>query len=637
MITSNSIVILFLLISLVVIFFAVLIRKIKQVMNSDSEKGSSNPDNTAAQRKLNPVEKTIQDYRIVNIQSDVSVLAKWTTTIKNHARQLYDEQLFIEEAIALWKIADESERPLLVLVMGEFKTGKSTFINTLLRDDILTTDAAPATAVVTLLTFGSEITATIHYLDGTTENYDASRLKEITAEGDDSKEELRNKIEYVEIAYPNELLKQITIVDTPGLNVHKQSHINSTANFQSRADMVIWVFNATRMATRSELSEIEALGKRLKPVVVVNRIDDIDEEEETIDEVLQNVRKKLGDNVSDILGVSAKQAQKALISGDTQALAESRWTQFMDYIQNQIAQQSETLKIKSIREKLKDFCALLDNSVANQERKLKGREKYFTDSEVAKQDLLDAISDLSRAIDLCAQRISTIDSMKKEVSQIADFQDYGDLKKIPDNINNGIVGLMERELQVLRISIRLKPVLASSNEGIKITSDIEIYELQADRAKMEIKNWLSNFDRINFMREDLDSQKTNIRNLTSDYEKSGLFGGKPVFDFSGRRERLNNAIAERDAARDIYRQERIKAWNIGFTMVRNWYKLDREMRRLYERIGKFLTQEYEKKSTELDQLKDNFANEQEQHRQNLKSVERTRQLLSSLSKTLTTM
>ena len=196
---------------------------------------------------------------------------------------------------------------------------------------------------------------------------------------------------------------------------------------------------------------------------------------------------------------------------------------------------------------------------------------------------------------------------------------------------------MERELQVLRISIRLKPVLASSNEGIKITSDIEIYELQADRAKMEIKNWLSNFDRINFMREDLDSQKTNIRNLTSDYEKSGLFGGKPVFDFSGRRERLNNAIAERDAARDIYRQERIKAWNIGFTMVRNWYKLDREMRRLYERIGKFLTQEYEKKSTELDQLKDNFANEQEQHRQNLKSVERTRQLLSSLSKTLTTM
>ena len=323
-----------------------------------------------------PTNSEINDYTIVEVQPNMSELTKWTTLIKNSAKQIYNAKNFHAEANALWKIADESERPLLVLVMGEFSTGKSTFINTLLGEDILTTDNLQATAVVTLLTFGAEKTAKIHYLDGTTENYDLNKLQDITAEGDETKKALREKIEYVELTYPNELLKKITVVDTPGKNGTEESHNQSTENFKNRADMVIWMFNAMKMGKRSELAEIEALGKRLKPLVIVNKIDELDEDE-PVEEKIQTLRKKLGDNVGDILGISAIKANEALKSGDKNLLAESRWEEFNEYMQNQIAIKSETLKIKAIHDKLADFLALLENSVTNKKRYLQEREKFL--------------------------------------------------------------------------------------------------------------------------------------------------------------------------------------------------------------------------------------------------------------------
>ena len=44
--------------------------------------------------------------------------------------------------------------PMLIMVMGEFSTGKSTFINALVKRDIATVGAQPTTAVITKLSYG---------------------------------------------------------------------------------------------------------------------------------------------------------------------------------------------------------------------------------------------------------------------------------------------------------------------------------------------------------------------------------------------------------------------------------------------------------------------------------------------------
>lgn len=60
----------------------------------------------------------------------------------------------------------------MVLVMGEFSTGKSTFINTLLGADVLTTAQIPTTAVISLLSYGETPAVKLHHQDGSVTDYD---------------------------------------------------------------------------------------------------------------------------------------------------------------------------------------------------------------------------------------------------------------------------------------------------------------------------------------------------------------------------------------------------------------------------------------------------------------------------------
>lgn len=64
----------------------------------------------------------------------------------------------------------------MVLVMGEFSTGKSTFINTLLGADVLTTAQIPTTAVISLLSYGETPAVKLHHQDGSVTDYDFTRL-----------------------------------------------------------------------------------------------------------------------------------------------------------------------------------------------------------------------------------------------------------------------------------------------------------------------------------------------------------------------------------------------------------------------------------------------------------------------------
>lgn len=583
-------------------------------------------DNKPA-REQTVAEKSISTYEVVEVNDSMSPLEKWTVAIRNYAHALYNAQLFNDEAIALWKIAEESERPLLVLVMGEFKTGKSTFINTILKENILTTDAAPATAVVTLLTYGEKKSAVIHYFDGTTENYDVEKLSEITAEGDESKEELRNRIEFVELSYPNELLKKIEIVDTPGLNVHKQSHINSTENFQSRADLVLWVFNAARMATRSEVEEIERLGQRLKPLAIVNRIDNIDEDEETVDEVLQKVRKKLGDNVSDVIGISAGQAHKAISTNDTALLEESRWQIFMDRMQSQIAAQAEPLKIKSICDKIIEFCTLLENSVLNKERELGTKEKYFSSSEEATKTFNIIIKNLSDAISFCDNQIATLNYIHQRYNVRFSNISYGTL---PDDGMNFLVD----ELNALRCLVPFKEFLPPSETAKKFIHDIEVYEYQYDQEDSKIKGLLNQITYLTEERRALAAKKVEVEAAEYDYKHSGIFGGEPIFDFSGKRARFNRLVDEYNSSLQRFENKRVEFCSQATNMIAHLSNVCDEVKNLAVKIEKFLMDELRTAQKELENVTKNFEREQKQYQQDCRNVRYGRTLLEELRKNL---
>ncbi|MBV8817148.1 MAG: dynamin family protein, partial [Acidobacteriaceae bacterium] len=65
-----------------------------------------------------------------------------------------------------------------VAVVGEFKTGKSTFVNALLGVDVVPTDVIPATATLNRMTYDIESRIDVIYKDGRTEAVAFDKLKE---------------------------------------------------------------------------------------------------------------------------------------------------------------------------------------------------------------------------------------------------------------------------------------------------------------------------------------------------------------------------------------------------------------------------------------------------------------------------
>lgn len=102
----------------------------------------------------------------------------------------------------------------LFVVVGEVKSGKSSFLNALLGEDICEVAPDPCTSVIQELAYGEERTQTT-----LGDHWERLRL-------------------------PKEVLKHITIVDTPGTNSIIKKHQTITENYLPQSDLVIFVFPA---------------------------------------------------------------------------------------------------------------------------------------------------------------------------------------------------------------------------------------------------------------------------------------------------------------------------------------------------------------------------------------------------------
>jgi small GTP-binding protein len=184
----------------------------------------------------------------------------------------------------------------LVVVVGEFNAGKSAFINALLGRELLAEGVTPTTAKIHLLSWGE--TDSRRTVDAVTER--------ITA--------------------PVEMLRQLSLVDTPGTNALDRSHEALTTEYVPRADLVLFVTSADRPFSESErlfLERIREWGKKV--VVVVNKIDILKspgEITEVLDWVRSNGMRLLG-STPEVFPVSALGARRAQAADDRTALADS--------------------------------------------------------------------------------------------------------------------------------------------------------------------------------------------------------------------------------------------------------------------------------------------------------------------------
>jgi small GTP-binding protein len=171
----------------------------------------------------------------------------------------------------------------LIVIVGEFNSGKSAFLNALLGKPVVPEGVTPTTDRIQLLKYGDVVAREM--VDG---------LQVITA--------------------PVELLRDVHLVDTPGTNAIIREHERITTDFVPRSDLVLFVTSADRPFTETErvfLGTIRDWGKKI--VIVLNKVDifaNPSQLEEVIAFVRSAARTLLGID-PDVLPVSARLAQRA--------------------------------------------------------------------------------------------------------------------------------------------------------------------------------------------------------------------------------------------------------------------------------------------------------------------------------------
>ena len=199
----------------------------------------------------------------------------------------------------------------LLVVAGEFNSGKSSFINALIGSPLLAEGVTPTTSQIYLLKYGT------------------------TAE-----QKPIEKGVWQQTA-PVEFLKRINIVDTPGTNAIVREHEALTAEFIPRSDLVLFITSADRPFTESErnfLTQIRDWGKKI--VLVVNKKDILnspEDEKKVLEFVTHGARDLLG-TLPAIYAVSAKQAQRAK-SGDPDLWEDSQFAPLENYIHDTLDDQ----------------------------------------------------------------------------------------------------------------------------------------------------------------------------------------------------------------------------------------------------------------------------------------------------------
>lgn len=196
------------------------------------------------------------------------------------------------------------EGRMSMVVLGEFNHGKSTTINALLGESVLPTGITPTTSVITHIRHGDGPARVVR--DERVDEVDTHQLRDLIV--NDAPDDLR----FVEIEVASPMLsKGLTVVDTPGVNDISQQKVEITYGYVPRADVVVYVLDATQALKRSEITFIQdrLLRNALDRLFfVIGKVDALSEDE--LAEILTHVKARLGELIGDvpIFPVSARRA-----------------------------------------------------------------------------------------------------------------------------------------------------------------------------------------------------------------------------------------------------------------------------------------------------------------------------------------
>lgn len=237
----------------------------------------------------------------------------------------------------LRSVRESMDNLFSIVFIGEFSTGKSSIINALLGQEILPKGITPTTDEITVIKYGEGGGVSIE---------NSCRV----------------------ITVPQDRLKGLYIVDTPGTNVTNEQHERLTQDYIPKADIVFFTISAERAVTGSETKLIKFIKEGwLKNIVfLLNKID-IASDENELEALMRHTEGELERSFGikpHLIPISAKLAREGRSAMDPSFYSKSGFERLEEYIFNTLSEAERIrMKIRGTSEFAINLCDETDGAL----------------------------------------------------------------------------------------------------------------------------------------------------------------------------------------------------------------------------------------------------------------------------------
>ena len=220
-----------------------------------------------------------------------------------------------------------------LVVVGQFKRGKTMLINALLAADLLPVAVVPLTSIVTILKFGSALEVRVIFNDGRTTEIEPVRLSEFVTETENPHNV--KEVKEVLVSYPSSYLKDgVRLIDTPGVGSVYQHNTDVAYQYLPKSDAALFLLSVEQPVSKAEvefLRDVRMYADRI--FFLLNKIDYFSEKEitESIAFSRSVIEDTMGSEVK-VFPISAKQALEGQLSDSAELLGKSNLPAFSEVL-----------------------------------------------------------------------------------------------------------------------------------------------------------------------------------------------------------------------------------------------------------------------------------------------------------------
>ncbi len=239
-----------------------------------------------------------------------------------------------------------------LVVVGQFKRGKTSVINALLGADILPVAVVPLTSIATVMTYGEALRVKVYFNDGRVAEIPSESLPEYVTEKGNPKNV--KDVNEVVITYPSPYLKNgVHLIDTPGVGSIYQHNTDVAYRYLPKSDAALFLLSVDQPMGKAELDFLKDVKQYSNKIFfLLNKADYLNEKDlaESIDFTTSGLKELMGsdgDQSPRIFPISARLALEGKQSNSPEVLQKSLLPKFTDELNTFLMEEKGKVLITS--------------------------------------------------------------------------------------------------------------------------------------------------------------------------------------------------------------------------------------------------------------------------------------------------